>query len=311
MEQALASTTPETFAVPPGIQQVVVDSVSGKLPTDATPQTKTETFADYSVPTDFDNVHQKIAFDATTNLPATSLTPPADITYKLYTVLRSEMPNNPNWEDPVEAWALAHGYSYPPGGAEVAQQTPGNGQSVAVNILDPSDGETISQVPFDVTVSAASASGIARVDLSIDGQYYQSETSEPFVFTVNTPLDNGPHTLAAHAVDNSGATADTSAGITLDTDSPLVLTSPPGQSLLQFPATLIAEDEKYFNAVNFYYETPGGTPTLIGPASNINHSENDYNYSLTWQTPPPSGTYQIYAQSDTGVASVKVQVSVP
>ena len=37
MEEALKNTPAETFPVPPGITKVVVDSVSGKLPTEYSP----------------------------------------------------------------------------------------------------------------------------------------------------------------------------------------------------------------------------------------------------------------------------------
>jgi 1A family penicillin-binding protein len=311
MVQALATSTPETFVVPPGIQQVTVDALSGLLPTDVTPSTKVETFASYSVPTTYDNVHQQVAFDSTTGQPATSLTPPADIIYKVYTVLHSEMPNNPNWEDPVEEWALAHGYSYPPGSSATSTESQQNsGQAPTVTILDPPDGQTISQVPFQVTVNAISSNPIDRIDLSIDGQFYQSLTAQPFIFTVNEALNDGPHVLAATAVDSQGNTANTSANIILDVASPLTITQPaPG--LLQFPVNLDASSNKLFSQVNFYYIDSSGATQLIGPAGNVDHSQDQYDYTLSWQTPPPTGTYQLYAKTAEGITSKKVQVNVP
>lgn len=311
MVQALATSTPETFTVPPGITQVTVDSVSGLLPTDATPQTKTETFASYSVPTAYDNVHQKVAFDSTTGQPATSLTPPGNIIYKTYTVFHSEMPSNPNWENPVVAWALQNGYVYPPGSNATITPLTASGQGPTVNILDPQDSQTINQLPFTVSVNAVSSSPIARIDLSIDGQYFQSLTSQPFIFTVNKNLTDGPHVLAAHAVDTQGLTADTSVNIILDISSPLTVTQPPNQSLLQFPATVNAETNKLYNTVNFYYQTSSGQSTLIGPAGNVSHTGSAYDYSFSWQTPPDSGSYLIYAKTDSGVTSKKISVTVP
>jgi len=309
MKAALASTTPETFAVPPGIQKVVVDAVSGKLPTDATPSTITETFADYAVPTTYDNVHIKVPFDATTGQPATSLTSPANTAYKYYQVLHSEMPNNPNWENPVIAWALANGYSYPPNEA-ITTTVSNNGQGPTVNILDPADSETITQIPFGVTVSAASNNPIARVDLSIDGEFYQSLTQAPFSFTINKQLTDGPYTIAAHAVDSGGAVSDTSVNIVLSQAAPLTLTQPQGASLLQFPVTLTAASNNLYNNVNFYYEDSGGNVKLIGGASNTDHL-GQYHYSFNWSGPLPSGNYQLFAKSSTGVTSRKITASVP
>jgi membrane peptidoglycan carboxypeptidase len=309
MLQALATSTPETFTVPPGITQVTVDPISGLLPTDATPQTKTETFAGYSAPTAYDNVHIKVPFDATTDQPATSLTAPANIVYKDYKVLHSEMPNNPNWENPVVAWALANGYSYPPNQAVITPVV-NNGQGPTVNILTPADSETITQMPFAVTVSALSSNPIVRVDLSIDGEFYQSLTQAPFIFNVNKNLVDGPYTIAAHAVDNSGATSDTSVNVVLSISAPLTLTQPADQSLLQFPVTLTAAGNNLYDNVNFYYQDIHGTAKLIGGASNTDHTDQ-YHYTFNWPDPLPSGSYQLFAKSSTGVTSKKITVSVP
>ncbi len=117
MEQALQGTPDEQFPVPQGIQNVTVDTVSGLLPNPYTPTTKQEVFASYSVPTQYDNVHVVVKIDKTTGLPPTQFSNPADIVTKMYTVFHSRKPDNANWEGPVEAWAIAHGYQYPPPGA--------------------------------------------------------------------------------------------------------------------------------------------------------------------------------------------------
>ena len=311
MLQALATTTPETFTVPTGIEQVTVDSVSGLLPTDVTPSTKVETFADYSAPTTYDNVHIKVGIDSTTGQPATGSTPPGNITYNTYTVLHSEMPKNPNWEDPVEQWALAHGYTYPPNDALILQPAGTSGQGPTVSILDPSDGENIAAIPFQVTASVISSANIAQVTLSIDGQFYQTLNQQPFVFTVNKSLNDGPHVLAIKATDTNGATADTSANIVIALTSPLTMSQPTDQSLLQFPAFLDAASNNLLNNVTFYYSDVGGATVLIGPASNVSHAQDHYDYTLNWQTPPGPGSYQIFAKSAEGILSKKVHVSVP
>ncbi len=309
MLQALASSSPETFTVPAGIQKVVVDSVSGKLPTDATPNTITETFADYSVPTTYDNVHVKVPYDTTSGQPATSLTAPSNIAYKIYNVLHSEMPNNPNWENPVVQWALANGYSYPPDQATTTPIT-NNGQGPTVTILSPADGDTITQMPFTVTANASSNNPIARVDLSIDGEFYQSLSLQPYVFTINKTLSDGPYTVAVHAVDIAGSTSDTSVNINLSVAAPLTLIQPQDQSILQFPVSLTAASNNLFQNVSFYYQNEKGQTKLIGAATNTDHTDQ-YHYTLNWQTPLPSGSYKIYAQSSEGFVSRKITVTIP
>lgn len=309
MAQALAGTPAETFTVPAGIQHVTVDEVSGKLPTNATPTTKTEVFADYAVPTAYDDVHINVATDASTGLPATNLTPPGQIVYKLYTVLHSEKKDNPNWENPVIEWAQAHGYQYPPSDA-ISLLPTNNGQAPSVNILEPQDGAAISQIPFTVTMSAVSSAPIVRLDLSIDGDFYQSITAQPFVFNVSKTLSNGSHVLAVHAVDSLGASADTSSSVVVGLNTPLSLTQPTDQSLLQFPVGLVAESDNLYNSVNFYYENDKNQTKLINAATNIDHL-GKYHYSLTWTDSPPSGSYKIFAQTDSGIVSKKVNVTVP
>ena len=50
---------------------------------------------------------------------------------------------------------------------------------------------------------------------------------------------------------------------------------------------------------------------LIGSATNVDHSQEAYNYSLIWQTPPPSGSYRIYAKTSEGITTKKIMVSIP
>lgn len=312
MQQALAGTPAENFNVPSGIQKVVVDEVSGKLPTDATPSTKTETFADYAVPTTYDDIHVKTAIDSATGLPANNLTPADQIVYKINNILHSEMPQNPNWENPVQEWALAHGYSSPDqSGQGAASPSPVPAQSgPTVSILDPADGASISQTPFQVTVNAISSSPIVRVDLSINGELYQSLTSQPYIFNINRALSEGSYTLAAHAVDSAGQSADTSSGFTFAPASPLSMSEPVDGSLLQFPVNLVAESDNLYNLVNFYYQDSKGEIKLIGSANNIDHT-GKYHYSLVWKTQPASGSYKIFAQANGGVGSRKISVNVP
>lgn len=313
MQKALAGTPAEAFAVPSGITQRVVDTVSGKLPTEATPQTKTEIFASYSVPTSFDIIHQKIAYDIITGQLATNLTAPQNITYQNFTVLHSERPQNLNWEQPVLEWAAGHGYTYPPDMALPSEEPKPSGQQGAptLDILEPGDGQIINQLPFLINISAISGNGIARIDLSIDGQFYQSSNTWPFVFNVNKNLNDGNHTIAAVATDKQGLTADTSTTITVNLSSVLTLNLPGDKSIIQFPALLSASGTKLFSSVSFFYEDSKGGTGQIGTAENIDHFQNQYNYTLNWQKPLSAGTYKIFAKSSENSITKKVQISVP
>ncbi len=234
MQQALQNTPAEAFPVPEGIQHVEVDKLSGKLPGPYTTETKNEVFASYSVPKEQDDLH--LAVDVTevpqTQLPVEdpnnpgafldpSSAPSPMTTRRVYTFLHSERPDDPNWENPVIAWALAHGYSYPPAGSRPAPNdnnpptsspTTPAGNPPTVRINSPSDGSQINSVPFVLQASAVPDQGntITRVDLLIDGAFSQSVTNAPYNFTINTKLSAGSHTFAIHAVDDKNNSADIS-----------------------------------------------------------------------------------------------------
>lgn len=311
MKKALAGTPAEAFKMPDGIKQVLVDSVSGKLPTDASPETKTEIFASYSVPTTYDNVHQKVAIDITTGQPANNLTPPQNISYQTYTVFHSEKPGNENWEQPVVNWALEKGYTYPPSDAITQQPGETNNQGVTVNILEPSDGQIITSSSFQVSVSAMSQNSISRIDLFIDGVFYQSTNSQPYIFNINKNLSEGSHTIAVKAVDGQGASADTSATINVNINAPLSITTPANKSLMTLPATITASSAKLFGNVNFYYEDATGNGRLIGQATNIDQAQSFYTYTVIWNESVEAGNYKVYAKSNDDTTSKKIEVSLP
>ncbi len=311
MAGALKNTPAEDFPAPSGIQHVVVDDVSGKLPTDVTPSTKNEVFADYAVPKDYDNVHVKVATDSATGQPANSSTPQERIIYQVFSVLHSEDRNNPAWENPVIEWALAHGYSYPPNDAQIIQPDNPSSEGIRVNIQSPADGSVIYKTPFTVEVSASSNGGIARVELSINGELYQNLTQEPFIFNVNKSLKDGDYVLAAKAFDKAGKSADTSITITVSSASNLNLIDPPDQSLLQLPANLVAESLNQYPSISFYYQNSKGQTKLIGSAVNIEHTSSTFRYTYKWLSTPTGSSYKIYALAPDGSSSKKITVTIP
>lgn len=307
MTQALKDTPNEEFKVPEGIKRVTVDSVSGKLPNDFTPSTKVEVFADYSVPKEYDDVHVAIKIDSSTGLPATELTPPDMVTTKVYTVFHSEKRDNPNWENPVIAWAISKGYEYPSNTGIVVP--PGeNSDGLSVDIIEPSDGETINILPFQVTVSSASSSGIARIDLFLDGQFIASKTSGPFTFDINTKLPDGFHTIAVHAVSQDGGSRDTTVRVRYAIDEPLTITEPNTNDQVNSPVTITATSGEELSTVSFYY-IDGKKERLIGTTDADSTPYGAYEYTVIWEDPPP-GKQTVLAKSSNGSSSQKITFKV-
>lgn len=118
----------------------------------------------------------------------------------------------------------------------------------SVVLVSPSHGSyvTNNKQPFTFTVTdEAGGSGVdlATVKLQIDNGEYDSDSSGMlysaitngyrFVFTPQTALKDGTHTLTVNASDNDGNAADTvNASITVDTVPPMLTVSEPVEGLI-------------------------------------------------------------------------------
>lgn len=209
MREALKDTPAETFPRPSGIQDILVDSVSGKLPTEFTPATKSEVFSSFGIPKDFDNVHIGVVVNKYNGKLATDATPEESKETRMYTVLRSEVPTNPSWENPVRAWAEANGYVYPP-----TEEDDGSGPTESsLSFVTPDNNELITKLPLTVEVSAFGI-GAEEVNLYIDNKLIGTSRSAPYAFQLNS-LSNGFHQLTAKATLSDGTITETSINITV------------------------------------------------------------------------------------------------
>ncbi|HYF05927.1 MAG TPA: penicillin-binding protein [Patescibacteria group bacterium] len=236
LQEALKGKPDEKWIEPDGIQHVAVDVMSGKLPTTFSTQVRTEIFAEWQVPTERDDVHRAVKINVETGEPADETTPDDMISIKNYTILHSERPDNPAWEEPVQRWAVNAGYEYPTGRytyATSSDKKP-NGQGPEIVILTPQDGEVVSGSSLTVTVQVPSGAKISRMDLFIDGELIQSKFAEPYIFAVSKNLSLGDHTIAVHAVDDVGNTSDTSSVFTYSATPQEAV---PPNELLQFIET--------------------------------------------------------------------------
>ena len=89
-----------------------------------------------------------------------------------------------------------------------------------ISISSPASGATV-QGTTQITVSATSTIGIASVQLLCDSTSLATDTSSPYVFSVNTSLlANGSHTFTAIATDTSNQTSQTSVALTVQNTAP-------------------------------------------------------------------------------------------
>ncbi len=303
MREALAGTPVEQFNKPDQIKTISVDSISGLLPTQHTPETKSDVFADYAVPTKYDNVHVPVEVDSLTGLPATEDTPEDRIITEVYTVLHSEKPNNAAWEQPVIAWALANGYKYPPGSGIENTNT---GNSDKISFLTPQSNSTISKLPF--TVSLGVEGEFSKIDLSIDGAVVATLNNGSLQTQINKKVNDGSHTLTAKVTFSNGSSASSSIQIKYALEGGLSLTNPSEGDTVSFPLLLEAQSSSNLTGVNFYYQL-GNSIKNIGSAD-VTNSQGNYYYTTEWISQPKSGTYLVYAKSSNGTTSNKITIQI-
>jgi membrane carboxypeptidase/penicillin-binding protein PbpC len=205
----------EQFNKPDGIQEVTVDKLSNKLPVSGSDPIK-DIFASWQVPKDPDDVHVQVRVCKENGLLAGSDIPDQLAELRTYVNIRSEMPNNPNWEGPVQAWAASNGLTNKP---PTQNCTLGNNTQPTITITAPSDGQTVSG-SFTITANASAPSGVSSVDFLVDNTVIASVSAAPYQTTYNADLlSQGSHTIAATVRSVSGSTATSTITITVNKDT--------------------------------------------------------------------------------------------
>ena len=225
MVKALSGTPNEEFNRPEGIQEVTVDALTGKLPISGA-VTRKDIFASWQVPKEraFSQGIVKIDKFCGDKL-ATDQTPAEFIEERVYRIIHSEKPDNPNWEAPVRAWAAANGYTDKPPTEYCPAHESGN--QPAISITSPSNNATVSG-SFIITTSVSAPNGVKRVEFYINDISIGSASSSPYSISYNSSLlSSGSHALSATIFDNAGLRSSTSSSINVikDTTPPSVPTN--------------------------------------------------------------------------------------
>ncbi len=262
MQEYLKGKPVEQFTRPDGLKEVTVDRLSGKLPTDQSPtdQRVTDLFAEWQIPKDFDDVHQKVRIDKLTGKLATDLTPPENIEERIYFKVHSEQPNNPNWEVPVQEWARANGGGTPPPTDSDDVHTEANRPTIT--ITSPTTGATVAG-EFTMSADAGGPSEITKVDFFINNVSVGSKTSAPWSVTYNaTDLPSGSQIIEAKATNALGLTRTAQITVVKSGD-----VTPPGKvtgaSIIKIPSrgarlSWINPIDSDFSSVNIYQSFAAG-----------------------------------------------------
>jgi 1A family penicillin-binding protein len=193
MRESLKNTPVELFTEPSNIQHIIVDATSGKLPTEYSPSTKTEVFADFSIPKDYDNIHLPFKINKLNGWLATSQTPTDLVETKVFTVIHSEKPENPDWETPVVLWAQANDYNNQPTQYDDGSTTIKQPINITPKFITPALYEEIKNLPYTVKVDPQT-SDINSVEVLLEGQTLGIRKTAPFTFLIDK-AKNGFQTL--------------------------------------------------------------------------------------------------------------------
>ena len=268
MERSLAGVKDEGFSQPAGIQEVSVDALTGLLPGSTAPLgLRKDIFASWQVPKDRADLYSTAKVDLSCgDKLATDLTPPQLVTERTFANIHSEVPDKPNWEGPVRAWAISAGLgSIAPNEIcpiHTAERKP------TISIISPSAGATVSS-NTTIKVSISAPNGVNKVDYLVDGISIGSTFRSPYSYTYNmNNLSSGSHKITAQVTDQGYfSAADTkSISVIADTTPPgevsgVSVTAGPGAG--QIRLSWLNPGDADFSYVNIYKSTdPGFSPSI-------------------------------------------------
>jgi len=259
MVSALGDTPNEEFVRPAGIQDVLVEKWSNKLPDTGSTETLTDIFASWQVPKEKDNIHKKVLVCKGTDKIAPEGAPASLVEEKIVTVIHSEKPDNSNWENPVIAWANEHGMTgiMPTETCDFAAMIP------TVTITSPSNNAVVSGTA-DLTVTVGGANPIVKVEYFIDGISVGESTVAPFSKSYDfTLLADGSHKISAIVTDNSGTTGTSEVTVTTKDLNPLTVSQVTFKALGATSEEISWITDKDSTATLIYYPDGSTTPTTI------------------------------------------------
>lgn len=230
VEFALAGKKDIPFAKPKGIQEVKIDKVSGKLPTEFSPSFTTDLFASWSVPKDKDDVHVAVETCKVSNKLVGPLCPAAAIVRTVYANIHSEMPDNPNWEKPVLAAAKSlagQKLGTPPKTGEICDKHV-EANRPTLSLTAPTDGAAITG-PFNLKGTSTTPLGLKEIVIYVDNIKVLSFATVDFDLNY-TPIyqtgdESKSHVLKAVVFDKGYW--DASASVTLQYNLPTPIPTTP------------------------------------------------------------------------------------
>lgn len=220
MERIHEGLPVEQFVRPAGIEDLEVARYSSLLPTAATTEKVKDLVTSWQKPTQPDSAFVRVRVCRENGLLADETIPNELTEERTYINIHSEKPDNPQWEGPVRAWAIANGLANTP----PTQKCQLGDNQLTVSITSPANNATVSG-NFSITASASAPSGVRSVEFLIDNSSIGVDQQAPYETTYNASLlSNGDHTITALVTSTNGSTKSTSVTVNVSND-----TQPPGE----------------------------------------------------------------------------------
>jgi len=220
MERIHQGLPVEQFQRPGGLEDMEVARFSNLLPTDATRDKIRDILTSWQRPTDRDTATVKVRVCRENGLLADASIPNELTEERVYVNIRSERPDDPRWEGPVQAWARANGFTNTP----PREHCRADGSQPSARITAPTNGSSVSGT-FTITADASAPSGVRHVEFLIDGSPIATDGEAPYATNYNANnLSSGSHTISIVMTSNNGSTRTDQVSVTVSND-----TTPPGE----------------------------------------------------------------------------------
>jgi len=289
MHYLLDNTPIEQFDKPDGIVSISVDKYSNQKPVTGSP-TNTDLGASWHQPTEYSSDVTIYRVCKSNGLLADDSIPANLTEEKVYRVIHSEMPDDPNWEKPVQGWAAGANLSSPP----PTEKCTLDAIKPSINITYPGENSTINSI-LNISTTVNAPGGVKTIEFYFDGTSIGQTSLEPYslIYDVSS-VNSGQHHLAVNLIDNFDLSASDSVDINIsntpDTSAPsLTINSPTNGGTLgssNFPYIIQAtatDDQTGINRVEYKINST--------PYSTVSSHTNNI-FSTTW-TYPGSGNYNI------------------
>jgi membrane peptidoglycan carboxypeptidase len=269
-----------SFAIPEGIVQPQVSTLSGELPTECTPveYRRADVFLAENAPKEADPACVRVTVDKVTGLLASDACPEEAREEGSFLVLRSPLGERfPEWQKSLDIWAAAQVVLYkatpdhsgsllplPVAPTESCDPalTPGRLERPELTVLYPKDSGIATYPSFKPAIDFSVGSIVRDVEYIIDGKSVEKVLAEPWDPPLRVPRsveEAGSHTFEVRLTDEYYNMVKESVQFRFEKDSgtPLVeLTSPVDGSSIPSGADIVfratAEDDGGIKVVQFF-----------------------------------------------------------